>query len=56
MPKIKNDTEHAIALSCVSELMRDDPDIETEEGQALVELAHAVEQYEKKRWPLKTLP
>jgi len=48
---IDNWNEHAVAISCVGNLMETDPDLETEEGQALDELAHAVEIFEKENLP-----
>lgn len=50
--RVENDNEHALALSCIKVLMGYDPDLGTPEGDELVDLARAVEEYENKRWPI----
>jgi antitoxin component HigA of HigAB toxin-antitoxin module len=49
---LDTDDAHAAALAEAEQLMHADPPRDTDEGRRLLELAEAIEAYERIRWPM----
>ena len=52
---IKSDDEHASAIARLDELMKEDPEPESPEGEELKLLSRVIQEYEDRRWPIRAV-
>lgn len=50
---LENDTEYAIAVSCMKQLRKDHPLTDPEDILILCDLGLAIEDYESEHWPIE---